>query len=426
MESGSNDPMAVLMTLFLVGVILGEPSGPAELALFLASQLVVGGLVGLAVGRGSALLINGINLEAAGLYPVLAAVCGLAAYGVAAVLGGNGFLAVYVAGVVLGNTRILFQRSTLLLHDGLAWIAQMVMFILLGLLVTPSDLVAVAPGGLLLATALMLVARPLMVFGTLVWFRFPVRELAFLSWAGLKGAVPIVRATYPLMFGVPGAQVLFNVVFFVVLVSAVTQGWSLRPVAEWLGVQAPPKPSPPAALELTSLRSVDGDIVDYTVSKTSRAANRRLRELALTDGAVVALVTRGDQIIPPRGSTMLVPGDHVFVVLRPESRGLVDRVFGRDDRSEESLADTLEFPLQGTATVADLRDFYGIRLDVADEASLEDVLVRELGRRSEVGDIVVLRGLSLRVRELAGARVEWVGLSVTLEPGVVSDASGLG
>lgn len=422
MESGSNDPMAVLMTLFLVGVILGEPSGPAELAGFLARQLIVGGVVGLALGRGSAIFINRINLEAAGLYPVLAAVCGLTAYGLAAVVGGNGFLSVYVAGVVLGNTRIVFQRSALLLHDGLAWIAQMVMFILLGLLVTPSELVAVAPGGLLLATALMLFARPMVVFATLVWFRFPARELAFLSWAGLKGAVPIVLATYPLMFGVPDAQMLFNVVFFVVLVSAVTQGWSLRPVAEWLGVQGPPRPAPPAALELTSLRSVDGDIVDYTVSASSRAANRRLRELALTEGAVVALVTRGDQIIPPRGSTMLVPGDHVFLVLRPESRRLVDRVFGGENRVDEPLVDTLEFPLQGTATVADLRDFYGIRLELADDASLEEVVARALGRPPEVGDVVALRGLRLRVREMAGARIEWVGLAVTPDQDIETDA----
>lgn len=411
-ESGSNDPMAVLLSLFLIQLILGEPTDLWGLGAFLVRQLGLGALVGLAVGRGAALLINRIRLDAAGLYPVLAAVCGLLSYGAAAVPGGNGFLSVYVAGIVLGNTRLVFQRSTLLLHDGLAWMSQMVMFILLGLLVTPSELLTVAPQGLLLAAVVTLVARPVMVLLTLVWFRFPLRELAFLSWAGLKGAVPIILATYPLMFGVPDARLLFNLVFFVVLVSAVTQGWTLRPVADWLGVQGVARAEPPASLELTSLRDIEGDIVDYLVTEDSRAAGKRVRELALTEGAVAALITRGDQIIPPRGSTTLFPGDHVFVVLRSDTRSLVDRVFGSRTSAHEPLVHELEFPLQGSATVKDLRDFYGIQLDAADDATLDEILRRELGRHPDVGDAIVLGSVRLRLRELVGDRIEWVGLSL--------------
>lgn len=238
-ESGSNDPMAVLLTLSLIQLILGTQQSNAGIAVFFVQQLGLGAVVGFAVGKFSTAVINRIQLGAAGLYPVLAAVCGLLAYGAAAIIGGNGFLSVYVAGIVLGNSRIVFQRGTLLLHDGFAWIAQMVMFIMLGLLSTPTSLVAVAPDGLLVAAVLIFIARPIMVLATMFPFGFRRAELLFLAWAGLKGAVPIILATYPLMFGVPEATLLFNVVFFVVIVSAIAQGWSLRLAADRLGVQGP-------------------------------------------------------------------------------------------------------------------------------------------------------------------------------------------
>lgn len=255
-ESGSNDPMAVLLTLGLIQLILGTEQSNAGIAAFFFQQLGVGAVVGLAIGKLSTALINRIQLGAAGLYPVLAAVCGLLAYGAAAIIGGSGFLSVYVAGIVLGNSRIVFQRGTLLLHDGFAWIAQMVMFIMLGLLSTPSDLITVAPSGFLLAAVLIFVARPAMVLVTMVPFRFRIGELVFLAWAGLKGAVPIILATFPLMFGIPEATVLFNLVFFVVIVSTVAQGWSLRLVADRLGVQGPTLPEPPVALEISSCVNV--------------------------------------------------------------------------------------------------------------------------------------------------------------------------
>jgi cell volume regulation protein A len=421
MESGSNDPMAVLLSVFLIQLILGGPADAGGFAGFLVRQLALGTLIGLAAGRGAALLTNRIRLEAAGLYPVLAAVCGLLSYGVAAVSGGNGFLSVYIAGIVLGNSRLAFKRSTLLLHDGLAWISQMVMFILLGLLVTPSELFTIAPQGMLLAVVVTLVARPAMILLTLAWFRFPLREMAFLSWAGLKGAVPIILATYPLMFGVPDARLLFNLVFFVVLVSAVTQGWTLRPLAVRLGVQVAGRAPAPVSLELTSLRDVEGDIVDYTVTEDSRAAGRRLRELALTEGAVVALITRGDQLIPPRGSTTLLAGDHVFAVLRPDTRSLVDRVFGSRAQVHEPLVAELEFPLQGSATVKDLRDFYGIELDAADDATLDQVIRGDLGHSTQAGDAIQLGAVRLRVREVVGNRIEWVGLSLLQKDATRSD-----
>lgn len=411
-ESGSNDPMAVLLTLGLVQLIMGTQQSSAGLFVFFIQQLVLGAVAGLVIGKLSVMLINRIHLGAAGLYPVLAAVCGLLAYGAAAIIGGNGFLSVYIAGIILGNSRIVFQRGTLLLHDGFAWIAQMVMFIMLGLLSTPSDLITVAPAGFLLALVLIFVARPAMVLVTMIPFGFRIGELAFLAWAGLKGAVPIILATYPLMFGVPDATLLFNLVFFVVIVSAIAQGWSLRLMAERIGVQGPALPQPPIALEISSLRHVEGDIVDYSVVDTTRAAGRRLRELALPGGAVVALITRDTQIIPPRGSTEILPGDHVFIVLRPETRSLVDHLFRSGDDAGTELTLDMEFPLQGSTTVADLRDFYGMEIDAADQTTLDQVLHERLGRYPEVGDTVITGAVSLRVREMIDNRIEWVGLSV--------------
>lgn len=424
-ESGSNDPMAVLLTIALIELLTGQAEVGLGLAVFLFLQVGLGSVIGYGVGRAGSAIINRIELDAAGLYPVLTAVIGLVAFGLSASLGGSGFLSVYIAGIVLGNSRLVFQRGTLVLHDGFAWISQMVMFIMLGLLSFPSQLVAVAPQGLLIAAVLILVARPLMILLTMLPFRFRPRELVFLSWAGLKGAVPIILATYPLIFGVTEGVLLFNLVFFVVLVSAVSQGWSLRYVADFLGVQGPERPEPPIALEISSVRHIDGDIVDYTVNARSRAAGRRLRELALPEGAVVGLIARDTAIIPPRGSTEILPGDHVFVVMRPESRALIDRVFGsRDEPNGQVSALPGEFPLQGWTTIADLCDFYGIRLEGPGNATLDDLLRERLGPLAEVGESVTLGGITLCVREIAGDRIEWVGLSIAAEanrdPGIES------
>jgi potassium/hydrogen antiporter len=411
-ESGSNDPMAILMTIALIQIIMAREATASGLALFFVQQMGVGAVVGILVGRAAALLINRIELDAAGLYPVLAAVGGVLAYAIAASLGGSGFLSVYVAGVVVGNARTIFQRGTFLFHDGFAWIAQMVMFIVLGLLSTPSHLVRLAPEALLIAVVLTFVARPAAVLVLLLPFRFRLAELTFLSWAGLKGAVPIILATYPFIFGVPEANTIFNVVFFVVLVSAVTQGWTLRPVAQRLGVQGPPRPEPPVALEITSLRNIEGDIVDFTISDVSRAEGRRLRDLALPEGAVVALITRGDEIIPPRGSTQILSGDHVFVVLRPETRTLVNRVFGSRVGTDVPVPLPAEFPLQGTATVEDLREFYGIELDAPAGCTLDQILRDRLQGEPEPGDVVRVGMVRLRVREMTEDRIEWIGLSI--------------
>jgi cell volume regulation protein A len=336
-ESGSNDPMAIFLTIGLIEILSGRMAlGPSLLGLF-ATQMVVGTLAGLAVGFAAVWLVNRINLDTAGLYPVLVGACGMLAFGLAAELRGSGFLAIYLAGIVLGNSRLVFRRGVLLFHDAAAWLAQIMMFVVLGLLSFPSRLFHVAGRGLLVAAILILVARPLAVVLTLLPFRFPRRELAFLSWVGLKGAVPITLATFPFMFGLPRAALLFDVVFFVVIVSELIQGWTILLVARRLGVQLLVEPTPPLTLEISSLRHVKGDIVDYTIGPDSRAAGRLVRELGLPAGAVAAIVTREQTIIPPHGNTRILAGDHVILVLRPGLRPLVDQIFGRTDEGRDVL-----------------------------------------------------------------------------------------
>ncbi|MBM5824131.1 MAG: potassium/proton antiporter [Cyanobacteria bacterium M_surface_10_m2_119] len=329
-ESGSNDPMAIFLTLGLIGVIAGDAGSAADLLKLFISQFGIGGLVGIGVGRLATWAVNRINLDYPGLYPLLALAFGLLSFGLAAVLGGSGFLAVYLAGIVLGSSSIVFRSGIFSFHDATAWLGQIVLFVMLGLLSFPSRLLAVAGEGLGIALVLIVLARPIAVVVAAWPFRFRRRELAFLAWVGLKGAVPITLATFPLMAGIPGGHLIFNAVFFVVLISALTQGWSLPLVARWLRLGRPADPPPPLSVEINALRHVDGEIIDYTVPATAAIAGIALRDLARPDGMVVTLVVRGRRVIIPRGATSLEAGDHVFVALRRSLKPLIDRLFAPD------------------------------------------------------------------------------------------------
>lgn len=415
-ESASNDPMAIFLTVGCLEVLSGrtEP-GPGLLTLLLM-QMGVGTVVGLAIGKATAWTVNRINLDAAGLYPVLVTACGFLAYGVAVGLGGSGFLSVYLAGIVVGNSSIVFKRGILLFHDATAWFGQIVMFVVLGLLSFPSRLLGVAGEGLLIAAALIFVARPAAVLLTLFPFRFHWRERVFLCWVGLKGAVPITLATFPFLYDIPQAPLLFNVVFFVVAFSAIVQGSSLPLVARWMKVDIPGVPKPPVTLELSSLRHVDGDIVDYTAAQDSRAAGRLVRELALPEGVVIAIIARGRQIIPPHGNTRIEAGDHVIVVMRPAARPLVNNIFASGSVRED-LPAHLEFPLRATVTVGELESLYGISMDAPAERTLDEFLRDRLGpETAQVGRAVTCGQIALVVRGMTGwGAIESVGLVILPE-----------
>jgi cell volume regulation protein A len=427
-ESASNDPMAIFLTVGCIELLLGtvEP-GLGLLGLFVA-QMVIGTLFGLAGGYAGAWLVNRIDLNAAGLYPVLVSAMGLLTFGLTSHFGGSGFLAIYVAGVVIGNRPLVFQRGILLFHDAIAWLSQIVMFVVLGLLCFPSRLLNVTWQSLAVSAVLILIARPVAVIVSTLPFRFDRRETAFMSWVGLKGAVPITLATFPLMLATPEqslqAPLLFDVVFFTVVISAVIQGTGLAPTARLLGLEQPPEPEAPITLEINSLKHVQGEVVDYAVGVDSRAAGRLVRNLALPEGAVIAMITRGDQIVPPQGNTRVLAGDHVILVLKPGLVPLVSQVFGRDADTRGQIPVTLEFPLRARTTVGEIKEFYMIQVHAPDERTLAEVICDDLGTTyPQVGDAVTLGPLKLRVTTLGGeGRIEMVGMSIVPEDERAADS----
>lgn len=410
-ESASNDPMAIFLTVGLLEVLVNDVEPGTGLLKLFVTQMGIGTIVGVAGGWLSIKLINKVDLTASGLYPVLVATCGLLAFGTAAYMGGSGFLAIFICGVIMGNSRFVFKRSALLFHDGLAWLSQITMFVMLGLLVNPSSLLEVWLEGLVIAVALILIARPLAVIPLLKPFGFKKKELTLVSWVGLRGSVPIILAIFPLVFGLPNAPLIFNVVFFVVLLSAVVQGSTLAWVANKLKLTEPPPESAAATLEISSLREVDAEIVEYTLRENSRAANRLLAEVALPESAVVAMITRGSTVIAPRGSTQIRSGDHLFVVLKPELRPFTDSVFSDSPDATTSELPKLELRLKGSTRIQDIRNSYGIDLGLEDGLSLQDVMRDYASDQAEPGYSVILHGVRLKICNMVGERIATVSLA---------------
>lgn len=415
-ESASNDPMAIFLTVGCIELLLGNVAFGPGLFLLFVSQMIIGAICGLLGGFAASWVVNRIELGAAGMYPVLISSFCLLTFGVAVQLGGSGFLAVYLAGMVIGNRPLVFQRGIRLFHDAFAWLSQIVMFVVLGLLCYPSRLMDVAGYALLVSAVLIFVARPIAVLASTWPFHFTKKELLFMSWVGLKGAVPITLATFPLMFATEQnplqAKLLFDVVFFIVVVSAAIQGSTLTPVARWLGLERPRDPEPPVTLEISSLRHVNGEVVDYAVGEDSRAAGRMVKDLALPDGAVIALIARGDQIVPPQGRTVIYPGDHVILVLRPGIQPLVSQIFGRDSDVRGMIPNALEFPLRSSTTVNVIQDLYAIHIDAPPDRTLAEVISHELGDAKE-GECVRFGPLTFRVLRVSReGQVEMVGMSL--------------
>jgi len=241
-ESGSNDPMAIFLTVSLTSLIMTPSQSTIEMIPMFAQQMALGATMGYLSGKGMMYIVNRINLESNGLYPVLTIAMVLLIYGSTVILGGNGFLAVYIAGITFGNSNFLNKRSTISFHEGLAWLMQITMFIVLGLLVFPSHLIPIAWIGLVISAFLMFIARPVAIFLLLSVSKMSYREKAMISWVGLKGAVPIVLATIPLLAGLSDAETIFNIVFFIVMTSVLLQGSSITFVAKLLGVESPVGP----------------------------------------------------------------------------------------------------------------------------------------------------------------------------------------
>lgn len=411
-ESASNDPMAIFLTVGLLEVLVNDMEPGTGLLLMFVSQMGLGAVIGLAVGWLSVQLINRIQLVSAGLYPVLVAACGMLSFGITANVGGSGFLAVFMTGVVIGNSRFVFQRSTFLFHDGLAWLSQITMFVVLGLLITPTSLLDVWFEGLLIALVLIFIARPLAVIPILAVFGFNLREITLVSWVGLRGSVPIILAIFPLLFGLSSASLIFNVVFFVVLISATLQGSSLAWMARKLKLTLPAPITPAATLEITALGDVDADIVEYSLGCSSPAVGRRISHLALPEHAVMAMITRESKVIAPRGSTLLHAGDQLFIVLKPTTRAFVDFVFSGKLGSEGAELPDRELNVKGYTCLADIANSYGINIVGEGQDTVEHIIKSTLTTKPYIGAFIQLNDVCLYVRDMVEQRIITVGITV--------------
>jgi len=314
-ESGFNDPVAVLLVIALISAITEPGYGVGDALWLLVRQLAIGAAVGLAGGLAAVRALRAASLAGPGLYPVASLAVAALAFGAADVLGGSGFLAVYLAGLCLGGAVFPAKQSVAAFHDGLAWIAQLAMFFTLGVLVFPASLGAVAGDGIALALITVVVARPVAVAIATAFEPFRVRERLVLGWAGLRGAVPIVLATFPVIEDVPGGGELFNIVFFAVIVSTLIQGPSFEPFARALGLVAPARPArAPEPIEDLGAR-----LTEIPVVAGDAAAGRRIRDLGLPPDATATVVVRDGEAIPARGTTRVRPGDAVRVVVRSDA-----------------------------------------------------------------------------------------------------------
>lgn len=404
-ESASNDPMAIFLTVGILELITNQMDLGWDLAILFIQQMGVGTVVGLGVGWLAVKLINRITLDAAGLYPVLVAVCGLLTFGISASLGGSGFLATFIAGVFIGNNRFVLKRATFMFHDGLAWLGQIAMFVMLGLLVNPASLLHIWLEGLLIAAILIFVARPLAVFPFLAFAGFNRREITLISWVGLRGSVPIILAIFPLLFDIPQAYLIFNVVFFVVLISATLQGSTLPWVAKRLKLIEKAPVTPAATLEISALGDVDVDIVQYTLGDSARAVNRTLAELALPEGAVVAMITRGSAVFPPRGSSVLMAGDHIFILLKPGLRPFIDCIFSHTNSLGEAALESGSLVLKGAARLEDIQHSYGIEFPSKQTSTLDEFLKQQRGYDLSDGEILSLENGIFEVKAIRRGQI---------------------
>lgn len=326
-ESGGNDPMAIALTIGLIEWIRKPAYGLGDLTLLVVRQLGLGLVVGVALGLVAMWAFAHIPHSIGAFAPVASVAAAALSYGVADELGGSGFLSVYLVGLAVGSTPSRYRGQLVSFHEGLAFLAQVAMFIVLGLLVFPHQLTAVAWSGLALAVILMLLVRPVAVWVSTAFSPYTNRERVLLGWAGLRGAVPIVLGTIVLSEGVDDAETIFNAVFFVVVVSALVQGTTLEWAAERLRVVtlAPREMAPP--LEVSAIGSLE--LIDFEVAPDQAIAGSAVRELGLPRSALVAVVARGEETIPPRGSTVIRPGDRLFVLAPRSMRPEVEDVFSR-------------------------------------------------------------------------------------------------
>ncbi|WP_347487721.1 potassium/proton antiporter [Desulfoscipio sp. XC116] len=334
-ESGSNDPMAVFLTISFIQLIQMPDMNVLGVVWGFFWQMGLGVVTGILMGKLAVWSINKINFDTSGLYPILALGFAIFTYGSAALLHGSGILAVYVAGLWVGNADITFRQPILRFHEGFAWMSQILLFTLLGLLVFPRELLQVTWQGIIISALLIFVARPIAVYISTLKMGYSLKDKIFVSWSGLRGAVPIVLATYPLVAGLENSGLIFNVVFFVVLTSALIQGSTIPHLANLLGLSAGEKVTPTHTLELVSMGKTNTEIMEILIKEESNALDREVQDLDLPNDVLIAAIIRNDRVVTPYGGTKILLGDILYVMVSKAKRESVKKVFIPRKRSSK-------------------------------------------------------------------------------------------
>jgi cell volume regulation protein A len=319
LESGSNDPMAYFLTISLTYLLVNSQATFIELVPSFFIQMVLGSAGGYLMGKAMVYIINHIQLQYEGLYTALLLSMVIFTYSGVNYLNGNGFLAVYIAGVIMGNSRFIHKKSLLRFYDGVAWLMQILMFITLGLLVFPRQIVPLIGIGILISLFLIFVARPLGVFISLALFKMSFREKLFISWVGLRGAVPIVFATYPLIAGVSKSDMIFNIVFFIVLTSVSLQGTTLTLVASWLHLSVPEKLRRKSILELELTDNQRNELIELTIPPQSKAVGKTIVEIGFPKTSLIVMIKRDKSYLTPNGATQINAGDDMLIMANSET-----------------------------------------------------------------------------------------------------------
>ncbi|GJM16244.1 MAG: K+/H+ antiporter [Thermodesulfobacteriota bacterium] len=327
-ESASNDPMAVILTLGFVHLITNPDASIWRMIFLLLQQMVLGIVIGFVMGKAIVFKVNRLRLDFEGLYPVLTLSLVIFTYGITTSIGGSGFLAVYIAGLMMGGSEFVHKQSLTRFHDGLAWLLQITMFLLLGLLVFPSQILPVMFMGVLISIFLIFIARPLGVFISLPFGKNNLKEKTFISWVGLRGAVPIILATFPLLAGVPKADILFNVVFFIVITSVLVQGTTIPLVAKWLGVNAPEIKTKTEHVEFEFNYDENSQKTEIVIPQDSSAIGKQVVELGLPESAIIILIKRENSSIVPRGTTVIEGGDKLLFISENDDLPKIKSILG--------------------------------------------------------------------------------------------------
>lgn len=407
-ESGTNDPVAVFLTLLLTGWLAGHASaGALDFATTLAQQGGLGLALGAAGGVAIATALNRLALPA-GLHPLLAVSSAVALFALTNLLGGSGYLAAYLAGLVVGNRPVRAQANVLAVQDAATWLAQLVMFLVLGLLVTPSKLLVVLWPALAVAAFLMFVARPAAVALCLAPFRYPRNEVGFIAWVGLRGAVSIFLASIPMLAGLPQAELIFNIAFVVVLVSLLVQGWTLRPAAHAFGVAVPRSDPPIRRIELDLPGQLDYEMVGYRVMPDCAL----LRGAALPGWARQTMVVRESRVQTPEQAGALQAGDYAYFLAPPGDVHRLDWLFAEPTEAREAEREVFgAFTLPGDVPLGELAAFYGLPIPPRYAGRSAAALFAErFDEHPQVGDRLRLGQAVLVVRELADEGVSKIGL----------------